>query len=243
MNFVGLHNPSIVVESLVPGVLVFRLEESFTYPNAALVTNIVVDYAKEHTRRGKDITLTRLIDRPWNDSGPRRGAKDHAAEDLQKPLLRALVLDFAAVSNADTTSVQNLIDTRKELERWADGPVEFHFANILKPWVRRALIAGGFGTGEDTSPLEVAPVAPTGGEDNADPRLDWKWESRSKAPQDIEEASHEDKYNGKGRATGSAEGPLISTSTPFFHVDLDAAVKAAETGAKRHNANEPAHQQ
>ena len=97
MNFVGLHNPSIVVETLVPGVLVFRLEESFTYPNAALVTNIVVDYAKEHTRRGKDITLTRLIDRPWNDSGPRRGAKDKAAEDLQKPLLRALVLDFAAV--------------------------------------------------------------------------------------------------------------------------------------------------
>jgi solute carrier family 26 (sodium-independent sulfate anion transporter), member 11 len=97
MNFVGLHNPSIVVETLVPGVLVFRLEESFTYPNAALVTGIIVDHAKQETRRGKDITLTRLIDRPWNDSGPRRGGKDHAADDLHKPLLRALVLDFSAV--------------------------------------------------------------------------------------------------------------------------------------------------
>jgi solute carrier family 26 (sodium-independent sulfate anion transporter), member 11 len=86
------------VESPAPGVFVFRLEESLTYPNSSFVTSTIVDYAKQHTRRGKDPTLTRLIDRPWNDPGPRRGVtEDPAAHDLQKPLLRAYVLDFAAV--------------------------------------------------------------------------------------------------------------------------------------------------
>lgn len=98
MFCVGLRNPSAVVEPPVPGVVLFRLEESVTYPNSHLVTSTIVDYAKQHTRRGKDITLTRLVDRPWNDPGPRRGTKeDPAANDFHKPLLRALVLDFAAV--------------------------------------------------------------------------------------------------------------------------------------------------
>lgn len=86
------------MENPTPGVFVYRLEESFTYPNSSLINSKLVDHIKEHTRRGKDITLTRLIDRPWNDPGPRRGTKeDPAAHDFRKPLLRALVLDFAAV--------------------------------------------------------------------------------------------------------------------------------------------------
>jgi solute carrier family 26 (sodium-independent sulfate anion transporter), member 11 len=87
-----------VVEAPAPGVFIFRLEESFLFPNSARFNTIVVDYIKEHTRRGKDITLTRLVDRPWNDPGPRRGAAyDPAAADKSKPLLHAIVLDFAAV--------------------------------------------------------------------------------------------------------------------------------------------------
>jgi solute carrier family 26 (sodium-independent sulfate anion transporter), member 11 len=59
---------------------------------------VVVDYIKTHTRRGKDISLIRLIDRPWNEPGPRRGAAfDPSAADKSKPLLKALVLDFSAV--------------------------------------------------------------------------------------------------------------------------------------------------
>lgn len=94
----GLHNPNVAIETPVPGVIVFRLEESYTYPNASLINSSLVDHAKVHTRRGRDIALVRLIDRPWNEPGPRRGAAfDPAAHDTSKPLLRAVVLDFAAV--------------------------------------------------------------------------------------------------------------------------------------------------
>lgn len=137
-----------------------------------------------------------------------------------------------------------MIDTRKELERWTDGPVEFHFANILSPWVRRALIAGGFGTGEDVSPAEVAPVV-AGGE--ASPGQ-WKLEGsatlhKGKATQDIESGSQDDDLKGRSTPSTSAGGPLLSPLTPFFHIDLEAAVRSAELSAKRLNASEPPHEQ
>ncbi|KAG8779455.1 hypothetical protein FRC20_003171 [Serendipita sp. 405] len=244
-----LRNPHVLVEPAAPGVFIFRLEESFTFPNSSLINSTVVDYIKEHTKRGKDISLVRLVDRPWNDPGPRRGTKvDPAAVDDKKPLLKALVLDFAAVGNLDTTGVQNLVDTRTELEKWADAPVEFHFANILSPWVRRALVAGGFGTGSgDHGAVEVAPVVPPQNEDYADANQDWRYEPNSSHPKgsrpttsdkDVERGSEdEDKAAYHKQANNSAhssvEGPLLSTLTPFFHVDLASAVRHAESRAKR----------
>ncbi|CAG7849048.1 Probable sulfate permease C869.05c [Serendipita indica DSM 11827] len=242
----GLRNPHIIVEPAAPGVFIFRLEESFTFPNSSLINSTVVDHIKEHTRRGKDVSLIRLIDRPWNDPGPRRGAAfDPKAQDTSKPLLKAVVLDFAAVGNIDTTGVQNLIDTRKELENWADGPVEFHFANILSPWVRRGLVAGGFGTGKDVDfPAEVAPVVPNQSGDYADPdhqtphlRHREEWISKTgttktdKTEADVESGDSE--YRKSNSPSSSVEGPLLSTLTPFFHVDLASAVRVAEARAKR----------
>lgn len=123
-------------------------EESFLYPNASLINSTIVEHVKAKTRRGRDYTNVPLGDRPWNDPGPKRGqAEKEFKVEQSKPLCRAVVLDFAAVANLDTTGVQNLVDTRKEVEKWADAPVEFHFSGILSPWVRRALIAGGFGQG------------------------------------------------------------------------------------------------
>lgn len=233
----GLRNPDIVVEAPAPGVFVFRLEESWTFPNSSLINSTVVDYIKEHTRRGKDITLTALIDRPWNDPGPRRGAAvDPAAADKSKPLLHALVLDFSAVGNIDTTGVQNLIDTRKELEKWADQPVEFHFANILSPWVRRGIVAGGFGTGNDNGPVEVAPVVPPQNEEFANP--EFKYDPTTSKRKDIESVDRDDEaYQGKQSAASSTEGPLISTLTPYIHVDLASAVASAERSAKRSSSS------
>ena len=40
----------------------------------------------------------KLADRPWNDPGPRRGHEAEEYErDANKPLLRAIVLDFSTV--------------------------------------------------------------------------------------------------------------------------------------------------
>ncbi|TFY76919.1 hypothetical protein EWM64_g7091 [Hericium alpestre] len=153
-------NPQVRVEPPAPGVVIYRFEESTLYPNCSHMNRVLVDYVKEHTRRGKDMSQVSLADRQWNDPGPPRGAKSETEENLSKPLLHAIVLDFSTVSQIDTTAVQALIDTRNEIERWTDRPVEFHFATILSPWIRRALVAGGFGTGRGASAnlREIAPV-------------------------------------------------------------------------------------
>lgn len=67
--------------------------------------------------------------RPWNDAGTEQ---DDTASKT-KPLLKAVVLDFAAVSHIDTTGVQSLIDTRSEVERWADHEVEVRALPLRPP--------------------------------------------------------------------------------------------------------------
>jgi sodium-independent sulfate anion transporter 11 len=167
----GVTNRDVPVEAPPPGVVIYRFEESFLYPNASYINDRLVGYAKEHTRRGKDYSKISAGDRPWNDTGPKKG-EEALAEDKNLPLLRAVILDFSAVANIDTTGVQNLIDARKEVEKWADRHVEFHFAGILSPWTRRALIAGGFGKGHGPHghAPDVAPVVrPYGVGGDADP--------------------------------------------------------------------------
>ena len=69
---------------------------------------------------------------------------------------------MSAVATIDTTGIQSLVDTRRQINRYADREVEFHFAHITSPWVRRALIAGGFGAGKPLKEIiEVAPVVPS----------------------------------------------------------------------------------
>ena len=88
-----LLNPHLKVYPPAPGVIVYRYEESFLYPNCSLLNDAVVDYVKDYTRRGKDMSTVSAGDRPWNDTG---SASDDAANE-SKPLLRAVVLDFSAM--------------------------------------------------------------------------------------------------------------------------------------------------
>ncbi|OCH95306.1 sulfate permease [Obba rivulosa] len=216
----SLMNADVKVTPPAPGVIVYRFEESFLYPNSSLLNTILVDYVKAHMRRGKDMSLVSPSDRPWNDPGPRPG-QDENEENLKKPVLRAIVLDFSGVSQIDTTAVQSLIDTRKEVERWADRPIEFHFATILSPWVRRALLAGGFGTGVPSSqiPPEIAAVVPyRGGQivSNTEP------EHHSDVEAPVPSKSESD-YDAVQNA------PIELENTPFFHLDIVSAVRAAES--------------
>ena len=72
---------------------------------------------------------TKASQRPWNDAG----TKEEDTASMTKPLLKAVVLDFAAVSHIDTTGVQSLIDTRSEVERWADHEVEVRALPLRLP--------------------------------------------------------------------------------------------------------------
>ena len=126
-----------------------------------------------------------LFRSPWNDPGPvnpavawvakkvtcglggrklQQGiddAKRAAAGEIDdpRPVLRAIIFDCSSVSNVDTTSVQSLADVRSAVGRYVGSHVEFHFVNITSPWIRRGLLAAGFGTGEANSHItEIAPV-------------------------------------------------------------------------------------
>jgi len=201
----------------------------------------------------------KFYDRPWNDPGPRKGhEKEEYEREAAKPLLKAIVLDFITVSHIDLTGMQALVDTRKQIERWADRSIEFHFANILSPWIRRALIAGGFGLAIDDyqshEPLihEQTPAMPQFGDDLTsgaegehaivshyavgDTESGFT-KKRTRSSVDKSGASTSDDEGITGQSSGLGEFVVdmfgVSPETPFFHFDLADAVRAAEASAKR----------
>ncbi|GAK65209.1 sulfate permease [Moesziomyces antarcticus] len=254
----GMRDPSIHVEPPPPGVLIYRFEEAFTYPNASHLADLLIDRVKETTRPGKPASSQRLGDRPWNDPGPpnphlvkaaravtcrgRKNALDDsdalAAVRDTRPILRAMVFDFSSVSNIDTTSVQTLVDVRTAVERYADAKVEFHFANILSPWIRRGLLAGGFGLGfpskriTDVAPVVSQPQNATLSAQELQRREDAEAARRAKA---IERMSHKSANEGsaypfKGRPTKplteleaglAGDGAAASRSRVDLHDDTD----------------------
>ncbi|KAN0141320.1 sulfate transporter [Lactarius tabidus] len=216
-------NPQIRVEPPPPGVLVYRLEETFLYPNCSILNSEIVDYVKANIRRGTDMRLIPLGDRTWNDPGSRHGADEEWEENQARPVLQSIVLDFSTVSQVDTTSVQALIDTRREVERWTNGPVEFHFASILSPWIRRALVSAGFGYDHrirSSRPHDVAAIVPY---DDAQPR--------SSILKDVEAGDSKDTsmaYDSIYGRVQQGEASAVRVDTPYFHLDLAEAVAAAE---------------
>lgn len=254
-------NPGVTrdvpVEAPPPGVIIYRFEESFLYPNASYISDRLVGYAKEHTRRGKDYTLISKGDRPWNDPGPKKGQELTELQDTSKPLLRAVILDFSAVANVDTTSVQNLVDARKEVEKWADRSVEFHFTGILSPWIRRALIAGGFGKGSPRPgvAVEIAPVVGAYGVGgDADPRHATVSRPTSSDIEATAEASpssgsssedlkkdfdnqelvlHDARRAAESQGSSTSSLTLLDRATPFFHFDIDDALSSLDLPEER----------
>ncbi|KAI0818831.1 sulfate permease [Irpex lacteus] len=230
----SLQNSAVKVLPPAPGVIVYRFEESFVYPNSSILNSEIVDYVKANMRRGVDVSKIRLADRPWNDPGPRPG-QDESAENNKKPELKAIVLDFSTVSQIDTTAVQALVDTRDEVERWANHPVEFHFATVLSPWIRRALIAGGFGIGrKGRTPAEIAPVVDLGDvrnvedqDNDSDNATGEKIDLESNRQQPITELRRGSSSSNSDAAITYGQ-PISLENTPFFHFDVVAAVKAAE---------------
>lgn len=142
-------NPEVEVDSPYPGIFIYRFSEGFNYPNASHSLEYLVEYIFERTRRTNLETFEKPGDRPWNDPGPSRKASKAAAERHAvegRPTLKAVILDFSSVNNVDITSVQQLIDVRNQLDRYAaPDTVDWHIACINNRWTKRALAAAGFG--------------------------------------------------------------------------------------------------
>ncbi|KAJ6183993.1 hypothetical protein N7519_005294 [Penicillium mononematosum] len=146
----GGTNPRIKIHQPAPGIFIYRVSEGFNYPNANHYTDHLVSHIFKETRRTNPQAWETTGDRPCNDPGPTRAERKalmvEEAPTSPLPTLRAIILDLAAVNNVDVTSVQNLIDVRNQLDRWASpDSVQWHFAHIHNRWTKRGLAAAGFG--------------------------------------------------------------------------------------------------
>lgn len=149
-------NPEVELDNPYPGVFIYRFSEGFNYTNASHSLEYMTEYILAHTRRTNPEQFDKPGDRPWNDPGPsKRKLKAAAAAgvdaskfegDSNLPTLKAIILDFSSVNHVDITSVQQLIDVRNQLDRYASPEVvDWHIACISNRWAKRALAAGGFG--------------------------------------------------------------------------------------------------
>lgn len=240
-------NPNISIISPYPGIFIYRFSEGLVYSNATHYTDFLVSRIQKWTRPGaiqEQLNSAKEAgNRPWNDPGPRKNkqrASDTGEREMDdRPTLKAIILDFSSVNNVDITSVQNLIDVRNQLDRYA-GPekVEWHFSAIRSRWTKRALASAGFG---------VACEDPSGaGEGGAE-----RWQPVFSVAEigDVSVVQHPRRgmsVEAADEEAGGAEGdpsraeeedaglvrrvkvvPVSSVSRPFFHPDIEGAVRSA----------------
>ncbi|KAF8425615.1 sulfate transporter family-domain-containing protein [Tirmania nivea] len=250
-------NPTISIVSPYPGIFIYRFSEGLVYSNAGHYTDYLVSRLQEWTQPGEIMRQLNEAkgagNRPWNDPGPRKGKKraspDSAGERGElgdrRPTLKAIIFDFSSVNNVDITSVQNLIDVRNQLDRYA-GPekVEWHFAAVRSRWTKRALASAGFGVaGKDGSGERrwqpVFSVAEIGdaavqnekkrglGEGERDEERG-VWESDGQAiVGELVARKSGSSEEGAGLVRRVKVVPVSSVQRPFFHPDIEGALRSA----------------
>ncbi|KAI7854048.1 sulfate transporter family-domain-containing protein [Circinella umbellata] len=165
--YIAENHPSLGdrVEKLPAGLLMCRVDESFTYPNSSYISEKIITYCKSRTQRsGPKLTKQ---ERPWNDDGEEEKIIRQEGPQQQKsklPRLHALIIDFASVNRLDSSGLQALVDAQNTLNRYSGHHVEFHFVTVLNPAIRQTLIVAGFGTQPTmqylAEPTEVLPFIP-----------------------------------------------------------------------------------
>jgi sodium-independent sulfate anion transporter 11 len=160
---------SHLVESPPPGVVIFRFDESLTYPNSGFISDKIMHYIQDNYASGSPPPRTKG-ERAWNDRRPlakpvdeEQGEEEGEKQNIPaQPELRAIVLDCSAVNHLDSTGVQTLLDLKLTLNRYSGHEVEWHFASLASPSIRNALVASGFGSQMGRGPRtgELLPVVP-----------------------------------------------------------------------------------
>ncbi|PWY89202.1 sulfate permease [Aspergillus heteromorphus CBS 117.55] len=221
-------NPAIPIAQPAPGVFIYQLSEGFNYPNANHYTDHLVAHIFATTRRTDPALYARPGDRPWNDPGPRKGQPIASLESEALPTLRAVILDFSAVNNVDVSSVQNLIDVRNQLDRYAaPDKVQWHFAHITNRWTKRALAAAGFGLPPSDDEESSATIVFTGVDITHLPGS----ESRSHHP-----PHHNHNRSGSGSGSGDLESSVAKneksagSTWSITEVDRETHSAGAEQG-------------
>lgn len=267
--YVSQNHPRLrdLVEPPPPGVLIFRFDESLTYPNAGFISDKILHYVQDNYVSGQPPAI-RKGDRAWNDPRPIVKKEDleaaqPAQEESEQNKLYAIVLDFSGVNFLDSTGVQALLDLRLAINRYVGREIEWHFASLGSQFIRNTLIISGFGrqNGRESHPLELLPVVPqhkdglrerssivTDHEDELEIDIAEKRSSyysirpASQSKDGSGSSSSDDSASTRTSPTSSMDGsnnqdktlhyPLLERGVPidrypFFHWDLEDAVRAA----------------
>jgi solute carrier family 26 (sodium-independent sulfate anion transporter), member 11 len=257
-------NPEVHAEHPYPGIFIYRFSEGYNYPNA----NHYLDYLTKEIfatcKRTNPFSYGSLGDRPWNDPGESRKPAAHVEDN--RPTVKAVILDFSSVNNVDITSVQNLIDVRNQLDRYAQPErVQWHFACINNRWTKRALVSAGFGypSPDDqesgfhswkpifsVANIEGSSSAAAAAEDAFNRRESKMHERRDlesggrphSAPREIDSADDSDRSLDKGIPSYAKDIPRAKIAAvqglnrPFFHIDLTSALQSAISTAELQDA-------
>lgn len=150
-----------LVQEPPKGVVIFRLDESLTYPNAGFVSDKFMQYIQDKFHSGSP-SPTSKGEQAWNDHRPLAKSNTVVDEEHQGDSLCAIVLDCSGINHLDSTGLQILLDLKLCIDRFAGYEVEWHFSSLSSPTIRNALVTGGFGTQAGRGPRtnEVLSICP-----------------------------------------------------------------------------------
>jgi sodium-independent sulfate anion transporter 11 len=124
---VGREKKSSISATPFPGIVVFRINESMTYPNSNYIGQTIKEWVEDNTESGSTVPAHQLL---WCEKPNNRTIDGDAFGQRSKSLLKAIVFDLSSVNHMDASGLQALVDVRVDVERWAGGPVQFYFAHV-----------------------------------------------------------------------------------------------------------------
>lgn len=92
----GVLNIKTVVKPPAPWIAIYRLGESFTYPNASSVNMSIMEYFKENAKRSPELFEDGKKTRLWNETEDLDAKREDEREKRRRPV-RAVIFDFASV--------------------------------------------------------------------------------------------------------------------------------------------------
>lgn len=217
-------NDNIMIESPPPGVVVYRMNESFIYPNSSAQTDNILDYVKKHMHAsGKkrevlwnNISETKKPVWSFSWSNKKKKQSEESSDEsnssvMEKPVLKVVHLDFSQVVAIDATSIQALIDMKRAISLFTNSEFEIHFSGIISPWIIRGLVNAGFGgkaSKVQDNEIEV---------DLEEDRFN---EEENTHLDDLESGEEINKYVSAAFDENGILHPIFSTDLPHFHLDI-----------------------
>ncbi|CAG8705732.1 21212_t:CDS:2 [Dentiscutata erythropus] len=214
--YVPLKAPFDDAQSPPSGILIFRLDRTFTYLNTDYVEDKIINYIKENTRRVTELPKS-ANELPWNQA--RNVYDEKITPNSELPLLKAIIFDFSAVHIVDSTAVQTLVDAKKAIKTYSGSDVEYHFANIHNESIQRSLIIAGFGSADQKASLIDIGTNTAENNDLESKSQETKISSEIKKSEEISEV-----------VVDNSDTTTISKRNKFFHINLEEAVIAATNG-------------